>query len=178
MALALPRIPLPALQAAEALAALRTPAPRDALADLLDAVEGEAAQGLEAALHLLATHALVWPDSEDTLHMAAPLRRAWSAPLGLDAPLAVLLKDATSDDLRRMLVALGVRPSTTKPQRLATLLEHHGDPQRLADLIGRVPADTRKTSPRPPGDRAGATASQREHSAGRPVPHGHRPGAR
>ncbi|GAB7033700.1 hypothetical protein AB0G35_04525 [Streptomyces sp. NPDC021749] len=144
VAVALPRIPLPALQAAEALAALGTPARRDALADLLGATEGEAAQGLEAALHLLATHALVWPDSGDTLHMAAPLRGAWSAPLGLDVPLAGLLKDATSDDLRRVLVALGVRPPTTKPQRLAALLEHHGDPQRLADVIGRAPADTRK----------------------------------
>jgi Helicase conserved C-terminal domain len=144
VALALPRLPLPALQAAEALAALSAPASRDVLADLLDATEDEAARGLEAALQTLSTHALVWPDSEGTLRMAAPLRQAWDTPLGLDQPLATLLKDTTSEELRRMLTALGVRPPGTKPQRLATLVEHHSDPARVAAVVARAPADARK----------------------------------
>ncbi|MFJ8360023.1 helicase C-terminal domain-containing protein [Streptomyces sp. NPDC093984] len=144
VALALPRLPLPVLQAAEALAALSAPASPDVLADLLDATEDEAAYGLEAALRTLSTHALVWPDSEGKLHMAAPLRQAWDTPLGVDQPLATLLKDTTSEELRRMLTALGVRPPGTRPQRLATLLEHHSDPARVAAVVARAPADARK----------------------------------
>ncbi len=144
VALALPRLPLPALQAAEALAALSPSASREVLADLLDATEGEVALGLEAALQTLSTHALVWPDSEGTLRMAAPLRQAWDTPLGLDQPLATLLKDTTSEELRRMLTTLGVRPPGTKPQRLATLVEHHSDPARVAAVVARAPADARK----------------------------------
>ncbi|MBB6419689.1 hypothetical protein [Streptomyces sp. AK010] len=72
VALALPRLPLPALQTAEALAALGAPASRDVLADLLNATEGRAARGLETALQTLSTHALVWPDREGALRMAAP----------------------------------------------------------------------------------------------------------
>ncbi|TQK44352.1 XPB/Ssl2-like helicase family protein [Streptomyces sp. SLBN-118] len=144
VALALPRLPLPALQAAEALAALSAPASRDVLADLLDATEDEAARGLTTALQTLAMHALVWPDSEGTLRMAAPLRQAWDTPLGLDRPLATLLMDTTSEELRRMLTALGVRPPGTKPQRLATLVEHHSDPARVAAVVAQAPADARK----------------------------------
>ncbi|MEU4212204.1 helicase-associated domain-containing protein [Streptomyces sp. NPDC026206] len=86
VALVLPRLALPHLQVAEALSAL-TPTSRDALAELLGAVDGERARGLDAALRTLADHALVWPDGEGLMRMAAPLRQAWDAPLGLDAPL-------------------------------------------------------------------------------------------
>ncbi|MFF5019813.1 helicase-associated domain-containing protein [Streptomyces sp. NPDC001165] len=143
VALALPRLMLPALQAAEALAALTAPVSRDALADLLDATEGDAARGLEAALQTLAAHALVWPDGEGSLRMAAPLRQAWDTPLGLDQPLATLLKDTTSEELRRMLTALGVQPAVTKSQRMAALLEHHSDPARVAAVVALAPADAR-----------------------------------
>ncbi|MGW4596639.1 helicase-associated domain-containing protein [Streptomyces sp. NPDC004457] len=144
VALALPRLTLPALQTTEALAALGAPASRDALASLLDATEDEAARGLEAALRTLSTYALVWPDSEGTLRMATPLRQAWDTPLGLDQPLATLLKDTTSEELRRTLMALGVRPPGTKPQRLATLVEHHSDPARLAAVLAQAPGETRR----------------------------------
>lgn len=142
--LALPRLPLPALQTAEALAALSAPASPEVLADLLDATEEETARGLEAALQTLSTHALVWPDGEGTLRMAAPLRQAWDTPLGLDQPLAALLKDTSSEELRRMLTALGLRPPGTKPQRLAALVEHHSDPARVAVVVAQAPADARK----------------------------------
>ncbi|MEW2508814.1 helicase C-terminal domain-containing protein [Streptomyces sp. NPDC046870] len=144
VALALPRLTLPALQAAEALAALSAPTSREALTDLLDATVDETARGLEAALQTLSTYALVWPDGEGTLRMATPLRQAWDTPLGLDQPLATLLKDTTSEELRRMLTALGVRPPGTKPQRLASLVEHHSDPARVAAVVARAPAETRK----------------------------------
>ncbi|MEU8520325.1 hypothetical protein [Streptomyces sp. NBC_01216] len=51
--LALPRLALPHLQVAEALAALRTPASRDALAELLGAADGDSTRALEAALEAL-----------------------------------------------------------------------------------------------------------------------------
>ncbi|MET8180032.1 helicase C-terminal domain-containing protein [Streptomyces sp. NPDC005336] len=158
VALALPRLALPYLQVAEALAALGAPASRTALAGLLGAADGQGARGLDAALAVLADHALVWPDGTGMLRMAAPLRQAWDSPLGLDAPLAELLAGMASDELRGMLVALGVKPPATKQQRLAALVDHHSDPERIAAAVAQAPAATRKllerrasSAPRWPG---------------------------
>ncbi|MEI5099062.1 hypothetical protein RB200_11000 [Streptomyces sp. PmtG] len=140
---ALPRLALPHLQVAEALAAL-APVSRAALADLLGAAEGEHAHGLDTTLETLADHALVWPDREGLLRMAAPLREVWDSPLGLDAPLVTLLEGVASDELRRMLVALGVKPGSTKQQRLAALVDHHSAPERITALVAQAPASTRK----------------------------------
>ncbi|MFE7804162.1 helicase C-terminal domain-containing protein [Streptomyces sp. NPDC057430] len=144
VALALPRLALPHLQVAEALAALGAPASRDALAELLEKADGEAARELDAALEALADHALVWPDGAGKLRMAEALRHAWDAPLGLDAPLEELLTGTTSDELRGMLAALGVEPPGTKSQRLAALVEHHSDPERILSAVAKAPAAARK----------------------------------
>src|SRR5689334_13949763 len=109
VALALPRLALPHLQVAEALAALGAPASRDALAELLGATDDETTRELDVVLEALADQALVWPDGVGKLRMAGPLRQAWDAPLGLDAPLERLLAGATSEDLRGMLAALGIK---------------------------------------------------------------------
>ncbi len=140
VALVLPQLALPYLQVAEALAALKTRASRTALAKFLGATDDEAARELDVALEVLADRALIWPDGAGKLHMAAPLRHAWDTPLGLDAPLEELLTGATSDGLRGMLVALGVKPPGTKPQRLAALVEHHSDPARIASAVAKAPA--------------------------------------
>ncbi|MDH6703448.1 hypothetical protein P3T27_000129 [Kitasatospora sp. MAA19] len=144
VALALPRLALPCLQVAEAVAAL-TAASRDDLAALLDATHGERAHGLAAVLAALADRALVWPAGNGLLHMAAPLRNAWGSPLGLDVPLVRLLAGSNSDDLGRMLAKLDVKPATNrKEQRLAALIDHHSDPVRVAALVAKAPAATRK----------------------------------
>ncbi|MDJ0463495.1 helicase-associated domain-containing protein [Streptomyces sp. H27-C3] len=144
VALVLPQLTLPCLQAAEALAALGTRATRDSLAELLGATTLAAARSLDMILEALSDHALVWPDSNGTLRMPAPLRQAWDAPLGLDAPLQELLAGTTSEELRGMLAALDIRPPGTKQQRLAALVEHHSDPERIAAVVARAPATTRK----------------------------------
>ncbi|MFE1794222.1 helicase-associated domain-containing protein, partial [Streptomyces sp. NPDC059525] len=144
VALALPRLTLPHLQVAEALAALRASASRDALAELLGVADDDTARELAAVLEALADHALVWPDGAGNLRMAGPLRQAWDAPLGLDAPLEELLAVTTSDELRGMLAALGVKPPGSKSQRLAALVEHHSDPERIVTLVAKAPAATRK----------------------------------
>ncbi|MGP3634819.1 helicase C-terminal domain-containing protein [Streptomyces sp. 24-1644] len=144
VALALPLLTLPDLQVAEAVAALGAPASREDLAKLLGATAGEAGRALDAVLEALAGHALVWPDHSGRLHIAAPLRQAWEAPLGLDAPLAELLADMTSDELRGMLAALGVRPPATKQQRMAALVAHHSDPEGIASVVAKAPAAARK----------------------------------
>ena len=152
VALALPRLALPYLQVAEALAALGAPASRGALAELLGAAgtgtdggtDADRARGLDAALEVLADHALVWPDGTGLLRMAAPLRGAWDAPLGLDRPLAELLTDMNSDELRRMLTALGIKPPGTKQQRLAALVDHHSDPEQLTAVLAQAPTATRR----------------------------------
>ncbi|GAA2650885.1 hypothetical protein [Streptomyces vastus] len=144
MALILPRLALPHLQVAEALAALGAPASRDALAELLGAAHDETTRELEAVLEAPADHALVWPDGTEKLRMAGPLRQGWDGPLGLDAPLEELLAGTTSDELRGMLAALGVKPPGTKPQRLATLVEHHSDPGQIASVVAKAPAAARE----------------------------------
>ncbi|MFF1381157.1 helicase C-terminal domain-containing protein [Streptomyces sp. NPDC058308] len=135
----------PQLQTTEALAALG-PVPRAALADLLGVTGAEPNRGLDAALETLADRALVWPDGNGLLRMAAPLRQAWEQPLGLDAPLALILSDTTSEELRRMLVTLGVpSPGTsTKKQRLAALLAHHSDAERVTAVVASAPPAARK----------------------------------
>jgi XPB/Ssl2-like helicase family protein/WYL domain-containing protein len=144
VALSLPRLALPHLQVAEALAALSVPASRETLVELLGAADDDATSELDAVLEVLADHALVWPDGAGTLRMAGPLRQVWDAPLGLDAPLEQLLAGATSDELRGMLAALGVKPAATKPQRLATLVEHHSDPEQVVSVVAKAPAAARK----------------------------------
>ncbi|MFK0218479.1 helicase-associated domain-containing protein [Streptomyces vinaceus] len=143
VALALPRLPLPCLQVAETLAALGTVS-RGALARTLGTTAPAAARELDVVLEALADHALVWPDGDGDLHMAAPLRHAWDTPLGLDAPLEKLLEGVTSEELRGMLVALGSKPVGTRQQRTAAVLEHHGDPERVASLIAKAPAAARE----------------------------------
>ncbi|WP_050515532.1 helicase C-terminal domain-containing protein [Streptomyces rimosus] len=144
VALALPRLVLPGLQAAEALAAMGAPVSREALAELLGATAPDAARGLDAVLEALAGSALVWPGGDGLLRMAAPLRQAWDFPLGLDAPLAELLADATSEELRGMLVALGFKPPGTKQERLAAVAEHHSDPELIVSLVAKAPAASRE----------------------------------
>ncbi|MEU3282531.1 helicase C-terminal domain-containing protein [Streptomyces antibioticus] len=144
VALALPRLALPHLQVAEALAALRASASRDDLAELMGAADVEAARELDAVLEALADQALVWPDGAGKLRMAGPLRQAWDAPLGVDAPLEALLSGTTSDELRGMLAALGVKPPGSKAQRLAALVEHHSDPERILSMVAKAPAAARK----------------------------------
>ncbi len=162
VALVLPRLARPHLQMVEALAALG-PAPRTALADLLGATGAEGARGLEAALGALADYALVWPDAEGLLHMAVPLQEAWDAPLGLDEPLARLLADMTSEELRRMLATLGVRPPAgTKQQRLTALVAHHSDPERVTALVAEAPAATRELLERRASDETGLPGAQAE----------------
>ncbi|MEV7216796.1 helicase-associated domain-containing protein [Kitasatospora cineracea] len=94
---------------------------------------------------MLSDCALVWPDGDGRLQMAAALRGAWASPLGLDAPLRQLLAGSDSGELGRMLAKLGVRPAANrKEQRLAALVEQHGDPARVAALVAQAPAATRE----------------------------------
>ncbi|WP_310794270.1 helicase C-terminal domain-containing protein [Streptomyces sp. 1114.5] len=144
VALALPRLALPCLQVGEAVAALAAVS-RDGLADILDATSGVRAHALDAVLKTLADRALVWPVGDGLLHVAAPLRNAWSSPLGLDAPLVHLLASSNSAELGRVLTKLDVKPAANrKEMRLAALVEHHSDPARVAALVAKAPAATRK----------------------------------
>ncbi|MGX1368968.1 hypothetical protein RKD19_004327 [Streptomyces canus] len=144
VALVLPQLTLPCLQAAEALAALGARATRDSLAELLGSTSPAAVHALDATLEALSDRALVWRDGSEALRMPTPLRQAWRTPLGLDAPLEELLVGTTSEELRGMLVVLGIKPPGTKQQRLAALVEHHSDADQVASLVAGAPAATRK----------------------------------
>ncbi|MFF4698337.1 helicase C-terminal domain-containing protein [Streptomyces chattanoogensis] len=140
VARALARVPLPCLQAAEALAALGAPAPREDLERLL----GTDAAGLDPVLDTLGAHALVWPGPGGELQMAAALRDVWEAPLGLGPGLAELLAGRTSDELRKTATTLGLRPGARKQDRLDAVLAHHRDPGRLRALIDSAPPAARE----------------------------------
>ncbi|MFF5718528.1 helicase-associated domain-containing protein [Streptomyces buecherae] len=144
VALVLPRLTLPCLQVAEALAALGTRASRDELVKLLGVAAPAAAHALDTTLEALSDRALVWRDGSGALRVPAPLRQAWDAPLGLDASLAELVSGVTSEELRRMLAALGITSAGNKQRRIAALVEHHGDAERVAALVAKAPAATRR----------------------------------
>ncbi|WP_051970150.1 helicase-associated domain-containing protein [Kitasatospora azatica] len=137
------RLPVPCLQTAEALVALGPRAGRHELARLLDATGGERAAGLDTALQALAGQGLAWPDEHDRLHPNPALRQIWPSPLGLEAPVAELLAEATSEELRSILLLLDQRVPVTKQQRLATLTDHFADPRRLDAVLADAPAGVR-----------------------------------
>ncbi|KOG90002.1 hypothetical protein ADK38_11150 [Streptomyces varsoviensis] len=152
----LPRLTLPCLQVAEALVALG-PAERGELEELLGvagakgpegsegAQETEGARELGEVLEALGGQALVWPDGDGLWCAAEPLRLVWRAPLGFVASLDTLLADRGTEELRRMLVTLGVpSPGSTKRQRLSALVGHLRDPQRVLSLVAGAPAAARE----------------------------------
>ncbi|MEW1909243.1 helicase C-terminal domain-containing protein [Kitasatospora sp. NPDC085895] len=159
---ALHRVPLPGVQTAEALAALAGPVGADGLAVFL----GVPLPDLEETLRVLAEHALVWPDGQGRLHMAAALRRMWPTPLGLGPGLEQLAGAKTSEELRTVLAVLGVGQPRSKAERLAAVVAHHSDPVKVRALADGAPAhvktileqhagleadDTKAGSARPPG---------------------------
>ncbi|MDT0346599.1 helicase-associated domain-containing protein [Streptomyces litchfieldiae] len=163
VARALSRLPLRCFQAAEAIAALTAlgdGVPRERLGGLL----GHAGPGLDAALAELTRYALVWPDEAGLLHTCEPLRRNWQAPLGLGRGLADLLSEKTSDELLSILAHLDQPAQDGRHRRLAVLLRHHRDPDRVAALAASAPAAARELldrysrevpAERPPSSRPG-----------------------
>ena len=144
VALAVGRLPLPCLQAAEALAALGEKVPRGGLAALLGAESGEAALALDDALAVMADHALVWTDDAGMLRVAPPLRQAWDTPLGLGPPLAVLVSGLSPEELRGVLSKLGIKVPGSKQRRLAALLEHHSSAERILAVVAQAPTGARE----------------------------------
>ncbi|MFE0458205.1 helicase-associated domain-containing protein [Kitasatospora sp. NPDC058965] len=141
---ALRRLPLPCLQAAEALCALGGgPVPRSRLARLLDATAGERAAGLDTALTALAGQGLLWTGPGDRLHPNPTLRQVWPAPLGRPAPLADLLAGAGSAELRELLTVLRLPVPVARRDRLAELSALLGDPEAVADLLAGAPPAVR-----------------------------------
>lgn len=155
--LALRRLPRPCLQVAEALVSLGDRVARDDLVAFLEpaddtGTEAGGAPALASAPHTtldtvlgeLAAHALVWPDAEGLLRLAAPLRRFWEAPLGLNPGLDELLGTCSSEELRGMVSALRLRsPGNRRQQRLDALLEHHRDPHKVVALVRNAPKAAR-----------------------------------
>ncbi|PYC80551.1 hypothetical protein C7C46_12765 [Streptomyces tateyamensis] len=138
------RLPVPCLQAAEALCALGDgPVPWSRLAQLLDAGAGERSAGLDTALTALAGQGLVWRDGQDRLYPSPTLRQVWPVPLGLGAPLAELLAEAGSAELRELLTAHRLPVPVARRDRLAALAERLSDPEQLAALLAEAPPGVR-----------------------------------
>ncbi|MFE9645023.1 hypothetical protein ACFYO0_13080 [Streptomyces sp. NPDC006365] len=54
-----------------------------------------------------------------------------------------LLAGITQEELRGMLAVLGIKPPGTKRQRLAALVEHHSDAERVAALVALRSSNSR-----------------------------------
>ncbi|WP_405793527.1 helicase-associated domain-containing protein [Streptomyces sp. NBC_01506] len=135
----LERLPLPCLQAAQALAALPAPCAPESLRALL----GTDPDSLAPVLDVLTGLALVWPDTNGDLHMAPALRHAWESPLGMGPGLAELLDSHTADDLRVIATALGLNPGTRRQARHDAILDTYEDEEKLLALIGSAPKAAR-----------------------------------
>ncbi|GAA3445468.1 helicase-associated domain-containing protein [Planomonospora venezuelensis] len=131
------RLPLPALEVAEASLVLGDQAGPQSLADLL----GVPASELAPWLDVLFDHALAWPDDEGRVRIVGALARWWTAPCGLGEPLAHYLNSWTvsADALRGLARSLGL-PHGPKRRTVTRISEILSDPARVAALLERAPA--------------------------------------
>ncbi|SNS92874.1 Helicase conserved C-terminal domain-containing protein [Asanoa hainanensis] len=136
-AAALSTVPLPQAQVVEALAGLGGPSVEpDRLADLLGRPD------LTEALAGLAELALVWPDEDGALRMAAPLWSFFEFPLGLGPPAGTLLETVDGDRLAGIAGTWRVRPDRPR-QLVGAVAAVLADGQRVRAAVEAAPADTR-----------------------------------
>src|SRR5439155_13227910 len=129
----------PAVQAAEALAALGDGCRRDELAALLGRDPGE--RGLASALAELQRVALAWPDGERL--RIAPLGTVWRCPLRLGRPLAELLAARPQHELREAAANAGIAVGRLKKDAVADLAAWLAQPENVRNLVRSAPRSAR-----------------------------------
>lgn len=132
----------PALQVVEVLQVLGDHATRAGLAAFLGVPVSHST--LVAALRRLQDFALGWPDGEDRLRLAGPLRHLDPAPLLLGEPVAALLANRPVDALRTIAGNLAVRPPRRKQDLVAAAAAGLSDHEAVRALLAQAPAQTRK----------------------------------
>jgi len=165
---AVSRLPLPAMELLQALAALGPRPTVAAAAELLDAGhrtrEGQLA-ALRAALTMLEAVALAWPDdsapaspvpSEQLIGLNPGVRVVIDEPLGLGRTVAAHLAHTPVEQLRELLRGLGLPDSARREDASRTLVEFLTDRQLVRDLLATAPDSARRRLARlAGGERAG-----------------------
>jgi Helicase conserved C-terminal domain len=135
-------LPLPAVQLVEAAQALGGPAiTRRALADAVGRTADD--PDLEAALHVLAQRALVWPDAEGRLRMAGALWSAFERPLGLGPTAELLLDAAPSAEIRDVARRLGLAADRPRGTVVEAVRRWLSDADAVRAVVADAPPETR-----------------------------------
>lgn len=111
------------------------------------------ADAVEAALGRLAARAMLWRDGGGGIHAAPALHAAFSYPLGLGRPLAVLAarSQVTVGDIEGALVRLGLpkkQPGERKGDLVARLGAALADPVLVGGVLAGGPAAARELAHR------------------------------
>jgi hypothetical protein len=147
--IALHRLNVPALQVAEALAALGSRADRARLAALLgtgrDGSPGRTGGGgltaLDRSLATLRDHFLLEPGPDGACSPLLPeLRDLWARPLGLAEPLEALAPTRSVEELRSVLRFLAEPAPAHKPELVSRVVAALSDADRVRRLLGGAPA--------------------------------------
>jgi hypothetical protein len=132
---------LPCLQLAEAAAALGAGCGRAALAELLSGDGPEHRRTVDRVVDALIANAVIAADGPDRLVLPDALAQIFPSPLGLDEPLAVLLRERSVEAMRRVQSALGVERRKNRADTVLALLTYFADPERVRALVARAPEE-------------------------------------
>ncbi len=136
------RVPLPLLQAAEAVQALGERANLAELSGLLQSDGAGHDAAVDAVVAQLREHGLAWPGLGLRIQVPAGLGEVFPDPLGLSAPLRRLLPALTAAELRGVLLALGEHKPPTKRGDLEDALARClSDPDRVRAVVAQAPAE-------------------------------------
>src|SRR5581483_9251880 len=130
----------------------------DAVVALLGGAGRCPPEAVGAALDRLAARAMLWRGDGGAIHPAPALHAAFSYPLGLGRPLAVLAGQGSTTvaDLEQALVRLG-RPGKQAGERkgdlVARLAEAVGDPVVVGGVLASAPPAVRELADRLAGGR-------------------------
>jgi hypothetical protein len=142
----------------QACCALDDGAPPEAVVALLGGPARCPPDALDAALGRLAARALLWRSEGGAIHPAPALHSAFSYPLGLGRPLAVLAagSQVTVADLERALGKLGLpkkQPGERKRDLVARLRGTLAEPAVITGVVADAPAAVRELAHRLAGGR-------------------------
>ncbi|MGH3663292.1 MAG: helicase-associated domain-containing protein, partial [Micromonosporaceae bacterium] len=134
------RLPLPAVQIAEAVQALGDGRPLRALASALGRGVGD--EELLRTVRTLRRHALVW--IEDATLRTAGLGHVWTHPIGLGRPVAELLAQRRIAELKQIAFNLGLEPAHHKQHLIDDIADWLADEDAVRQLIEDAPCQVRE----------------------------------
>src|SRR4051794_36603462 len=135
-------LPQPAVEVIEALQALlplskdHDGVERSRLAELFGREPDD--PELDATLQVLAQRALAWADGDQVFLLPA-LQRLFESPLGLGRPIADLLGEFSSTELRQLVKQLGLAGNGTKAELISAAGAWLAEPEHVTGLLKDAP---------------------------------------